>query len=67
MPKEENHGLTFASKEFIAYYKDGELVAIEDENGHVERFLTQPSSRHQWKELLGLNRAQYATDNHETK
>jgi hypothetical protein len=60
MPPEPNHGLTFESKEFLAYYIDGELVAVEDENGHVERYLTQPSSRHAWKELLGLNRAQFA-------
>lgn len=58
---EPNNGLTFQSKEFLAYYIDGKLVAIEDENGHVERYLTEPSSKHKWKVLLGLDKAQYAS------
>lgn len=43
--EEVNHGLNFGIDTFICFYKDGELVAIEKQNGKIERWTTEPQTR----------------------
>lgn len=39
-----NTGLTFTQEIVLGIWKDGELVAIEHKNGHLERYMVSPAS-----------------------
>jgi hypothetical protein len=44
MPPEPNHGLTFQQETVMTIRQDGKLVAIELQNGHIERYTTEEAT-----------------------
>lgn len=42
---EPNHGLTFSQENFLAIRKDGQLIAVEEQNGHITRYVTTEATR----------------------
>ena len=56
MAIEPNHGLEFGQEIFMTVRKDGELVAIELENGTLERWLTEKSSREGSLRVFGADK-----------
>jgi hypothetical protein len=55
MPPEANHGLTFSEEAVLCIYRDGELIAIEKQNGKLERWTTEPATRAKSLEIFGAN------------
>ncbi len=51
-------GITFTEETFICIRKDGELVGIESENGHITRYETIKTTRTKSREILGIDRVQ---------
>jgi hypothetical protein len=58
MPPEANHGLTFAEEAVLCIYRDGELIAIEKQNGKLERWATEPATRSKSLQIFGADKAQ---------
>jgi hypothetical protein len=42
---EPNHGLSFAQETVMTIRRDGQLIAIEIQNGHIERYTTEEATR----------------------
>jgi len=55
---ESNNGLTFAQEIFLATRRDGKLVAIESQNGHITRYTTKEATKADTLEVFGLNKVQ---------
>lgn len=49
-------GLTFTLESMICYWRDGELVAVEAQNGIITRWQTQKMSRGQSLALFELDK-----------
>lgn len=50
--------LTATEEALIVFRKDGEIVAIERHNGHIERFSVEPMTRQKTLELFDAHRAE---------
>ena len=55
---EPNNGLTFAQEVFITIRQDGQLVAIEEQNGTIHRYMTSEATRSDSLKLLGADKVQ---------
>lgn len=53
---DSNTGLEFGIDTFRTITRDGELVAIERENGHIERYITERSTNAKSNEIFGVKR-----------
>jgi hypothetical protein len=60
MPPEANHGLTFSEEAVLCIYRDGELVAIEKQNGKLERWTTKECDRAASLQIFGADKAKIA-------
>lgn len=56
MPSEPNHGITFAQEVFLTARRDGELLFIEEENGHITRYAIQKTNRSISMQLFGADK-----------
>jgi hypothetical protein len=48
--------LTFTQEIMIGVWKDGELVAIERKNGHLERYMVSPANWGDTATLYGVDK-----------
>lgn len=55
---EANHGLSFQQETFLTIRRDRELVGIELQNGHIERYACEPMSRAKSLEIYGADKIQ---------
>jgi hypothetical protein len=58
MTPEPNNGLTFTQESVLTIRRDGELIAIEIQNGHIERYITEIATRAKSMEILGADKVQ---------
>jgi hypothetical protein len=58
MNPEPNHGLTFAQEIFLAIRRDGELIAVESQNGHIQRYVTKEAMKADTLSIFGADKAQ---------
>lgn len=56
MSTEPNTGLTFTQEIFLAIRRDGKLIAIEEQNGHITRYQTTVADRTASAEIFGTNK-----------
>lgn len=50
--------LTFKRIDCIGIYRDGELVCIEEQNGHITRYAVTPCDRKKSMEIYGVDKVQ---------
>lgn len=48
--------ITTKEETFICFFRDNELVAIEAQNGHIQRWSTEEMTRAKSRELFGVDR-----------
>ncbi len=53
-----DQGITYKRIDCIGIYRDGSLVAIEAQNGHIERWATKPCDRKTSMEIFGVDKVQ---------
>lgn len=58
MPVEQNNGLAYSLETVVCVRQDGQLVAIELQNGHITRYMTKEASRQDSLHLFGLDKVQ---------
>lgn len=58
MPPEQNNGLSFAQETVMTIRQDGKLVAIELQNGHIERYITEEATRAKSLVVFGADKPQ---------
>jgi hypothetical protein len=58
MPLEPNHNLTFAQEVVMTIRQDGRLVAIEIQNGHIERYMAEEATKANSLALFGADKPQ---------
>lgn len=56
MTPESNSGLTFTREDVVCIWRDNELVAIEQQNGHITRYMTREATKADSMQLLGLDK-----------
>lgn len=58
MPPESNNGLTFAQETVMTIRRDGQLIAVELQNGHIERYITEEATRAKSLAVFGADKPQ---------
>ncbi len=53
---EQNSALTFSQEVFFTIREDGELVAIEEQNGHVTRFTVSKADKAATLKIFGADK-----------
>ncbi|MDE2233681.1 MAG: hypothetical protein KGJ90_06290 [Patescibacteria group bacterium] len=53
---EPNTGLEFRLETFLAVRRDGELIAIEEQNGHIIRYMTREATRTDSLQAFGADK-----------
>jgi hypothetical protein len=61
MNPEPNHGLSFAQETVMTIRQDGKLIAIELQNGHIERYTTEQATRANSMQIFGADKPQGIT------
>ena len=47
--------ITYTQEIFFCTYKEGELVLVEKQNGHIERYSTEPATRGKMMQIHGVD------------
>ena len=55
---EPNNGLTFQQETVMTIRQDGKLIAIELQNGHIERYTTEEATRAKSLAVFGADKPQ---------
>lgn len=55
---EPNHALSFAQECFLTIREDGNLIAIEAQNGKLQRWITEEATRAKSLQIFGADRVQ---------
>lgn len=55
---EQNNGLSFQQETVMTIRQDGKLIAIELQNGHIERYTTEETSRAKSLAIFGADKPQ---------
>jgi hypothetical protein len=53
---ESNSGLTFSQETVLAIRRDGQLIGIELQNGHIERYKTSEATKTDSLEIFGADK-----------
>lgn len=56
MPREQNTGLTFTQETVLAIRQDGKLIAVEIQNGHIERYACEEATRARSMAIFGADK-----------
>jgi hypothetical protein len=52
---EPNNGLTFKQEIFLTIRKDGQIVAIEEQNGTIQRYKVELANKADTNEIFGVD------------